>query len=544
MADESQVVRSIDWKSVFPFTLIFRSFRVAIHPSKLVLALAAIFLIFVGGWVLDSLTHSKYQAVRGELGLYESSSGTQDFLAERDARLTQTEASLTTYYTRFNLPEANRSLDDVEWMVKDAAEKKIDAIKKVYDEKKEPSDSDKAARNEGIKAAYVQADELLGELRRSHEPVGLFDTYISYNIAAMNQLVGAVLDGNWLGSSGVLRSLERIVIVAPSWAIRHHPIFFIVFFLFKLAVWAIFGGAIARIAAVHVAREEKISIRQALRFSTAKFLSFFSAPLIPLIIIIALALAIAVGGFLSVIPFVGPIVVGVGFFLLILAGFIVALVTVGYIGGSSMMYPTVAVEGSDSFDAISRSFSYLYARPWRLAFYSIIGLIYGTICYMFVRLFVFIVLSVTQYFGQMLIFTETKTGVNAFDAMWGGPSAAATLSYVPDYYALGPGQSVGAFFICLWTSIVVGLLGAFAISMYFSVSTIIYMLLRHEVDATELDDVYIDQPDEEFADTAPATASVTAPAAAAAETPAAITAPAEPAPPAEPPQEQGPAQGS
>ena len=81
--------------------------------------------------------------------------------------------------------------------------------------------------------------------------------------------------------------------------------------LVALQLPSIFGGAIARIAAVHVARDEKISIRQALRFSTSKFLSFLSAPIIPLLIIVAVGLVIAVGGFLCNIPFIGPIVVGV-----------------------------------------------------------------------------------------------------------------------------------------------------------------------------------------------------------------------------------------
>ena len=40
-------------------------------------------------------------------------------------------------------------------------------------------------------------------------------------------------------------------------------------------------------------------------------------------------------------------------------------------------------------------------------------------------------------------------------------------------------------------------------SFYFSANTIIYFLMRHEVDATELDDVYLEQADDEFAETAP-----------------------------------------
>ena len=46
MADEplssSQplVLRGINWRETFPFTHIFRGFRIAIHPSKLMLGLA------------------------------------------------------------------------------------------------------------------------------------------------------------------------------------------------------------------------------------------------------------------------------------------------------------------------------------------------------------------------------------------------------------------------------------------------------------------------------------------------------------------------
>src|SRR3989440_5840949 len=56
----------------------------------------------------------------------------------------------------------------------------------------------------------------------------------------------------------------------------------------------------------------------------------------------------------------------------------------------------------------------------------------------------------------------------------------------------------------VWVYLAIGLLGAFAISFYFSANTIIYFLMRHEVDATELDDVYLEQSDDEFAEPAPA----------------------------------------
>src|SRR5438552_15261023 len=70
MADESHVIRGIDWKAAFPFTQIFRSFRIAIHPSKIILALLAMLLIWAGGAFLDWVWPARYSAVPSELTLY------------------------------------------------------------------------------------------------------------------------------------------------------------------------------------------------------------------------------------------------------------------------------------------------------------------------------------------------------------------------------------------------------------------------------------------------------------------------------------------
>ena len=67
MADEPLVVRGIDWKATFPFVSLFRGFRVAIHPSKLILALVALMLIYFGGKVLDGIWPRDYRAVPAEL---------------------------------------------------------------------------------------------------------------------------------------------------------------------------------------------------------------------------------------------------------------------------------------------------------------------------------------------------------------------------------------------------------------------------------------------------------------------------------------------
>src|SRR6478672_2746132 len=66
MADEAFTVRSIDWRELFPFTNLFRAFRVAIHPSKLIIALVALAALWIGGLVLDGLWPKSYMATPAE----------------------------------------------------------------------------------------------------------------------------------------------------------------------------------------------------------------------------------------------------------------------------------------------------------------------------------------------------------------------------------------------------------------------------------------------------------------------------------------------
>src|SRR5687768_16966534 len=71
MADESSVLRGINWREAFPFAHLFRAFRIAIHPSKLVLGLVLLLSLYAGGRILDGLWPARHLAVPGEVFLYE-----------------------------------------------------------------------------------------------------------------------------------------------------------------------------------------------------------------------------------------------------------------------------------------------------------------------------------------------------------------------------------------------------------------------------------------------------------------------------------------
>jgi hypothetical protein len=126
-----------------------------------------------------------------------------------------------------------------------------------------------------------------------------------------------------------------------------------------------------------------------------------------------------------------------------------------------------------------------------------------------VRYFILLVLGLTHTFVNAGIIRTAPSAGPLLPAMWPNPMTAPTLSYQIDYLTLGFGDDITATLMALWIYLTISVLAAFAISFYFSANTIIYMLMRHEVDATELDDVYVEQTDEDFAESATVTATVT-----------------------------------
>ncbi|HEX8525142.1 MAG TPA: hypothetical protein VF669_23025 [Tepidisphaeraceae bacterium] len=541
MAEEARV-SGINWRETFPFTNLFRSFRIAVHPSKLALGLVALICLYVSGRVLDQVWPVQHRAVPGEPIIYAQEGGKENGNIFRAARLSQ-RREIEEEYAR-SLISLGVTGDEAK--ARDAARRAdlIDAAEgKVLQERtgrvsRADQDFSNAVANAGktqdaglrkqqvreahitrdaaVRTAYADANLALQPAYRARGS-GLFKELFDYETAQVVGVVNGVRDANWLGGmrhdtpQGVIKSVINFFTVGPMWLFWHHSVFFLIYGIIFLTVWAIFGGAIARIAAVQVARDEKLSVRAALAFSGSKFLSFVSAPLIPILIILLVGLLPYVAGLLSSIPYVGPVfylAMSALFVLLLAAGFVMTLVLIGLIAGLNLMYPTIAVEGSDSFDAISRSFSYVYARPWRMLWYTAVAVVYGALTYLFVRLFIYLMLALTHRFVNAGMYAHAPSTNLLWPTMWRGPSGAAQLSYEPNWLALRWDQDLAAFFIAFWVYLLISVLGAFAISFYFTSNTIIYYLMRREVDATEMDDVYLEQSDEDFGESAPVTASV------------------------------------
>ena len=514
-------VRGIDYKATFPFVHLFKGFRLAIDPSKIFLALVLLLLVYGGGRLMDAVWPTKHKAIHNEIGLYTAEP--LDFDRARDDLIKTREDRVKAQLTALGHPN---DPPDFKHHAEALREKRDARIKAIDDQYRNIKSGDpefvtrqKRERDEAERAAHIEyASDIVDA--KALQPEGLFIHFLKYEVDTLNGVAGSAVN---FDVPMVVNGLSRFFFTAPAWAFREHGVFFAIFFAWLLLLWSIFGGALARIAAVQVARDEKISVRQSLRFSTGKVLSFVFAPLIPLIIIAVLGLLLAVASILISVPGISgvwSIVVGAGFFLALLAGLVMMLTAVGLIGGGHLMYPTIAAEGSDSFDAVSRSFSYLYARPWQLGFYALVSLIYGAITYLVVRLALFILLLLVHGSVSLLQWDHAADGTPIIDAMWPRPGNFMDLEFETRYAALGPVQSIGAALMACWVYFAISMLGAYVISLYSSSSTLIYFLLRRDVDATDLDEVYLEPNDEELTEAAVTTEATLSP-----ETPP----PAEPA---------------
>ena len=263
----------------------------------------------------------------------------------------------------------------------------------------------------------------------------------------------------------------------------------IIFSTIKLAVLSVAGGSLCRIAALQFARNEKCGLVESIRFSVRKFTSFFTAPLVPAAVIAFIGIFLFLIGLMGNIPVIGELLVALSIPLSLIIGAVITIIAVGTVAGLNLMFPAVAYDGSDCFHAISRSFSYVYSRPWRMGFYTAVAAVYGSICYVFVRLFAFLLLLTSRSFLRLGVWVENSKDVNKLAAIWPVPRFMNFLD-TSAFATTGFSESIAAFVVHLAVLMVLGLVVSFIISFYFSANTIIYSLMREKVDGTALDDIY------------------------------------------------------
>jgi hypothetical protein len=316
---------------------------------------------------------------------------------------------------------------------------------------------------------------------------GVFDTEWRFLQKQLDSSISPFLQFN----IAELLKIANNCIIAVRWSFIYHPLYAVIFAVLKLGALAIAGGAICRISSLQFAKGEKPGLFEAIGFSSGKFLSFFAAPLVPLGIIFIMGILISIIGLITNIPVAGPPVLGILMPVALLFGFLATIIVFGTAAGFGLMFPVIAYEGSDCFDSTSRSFSYLFARPWRTLFYDFLAFVYGFICFLFVWFFAYLMLVITRSFLKITIFTASSDGVqNTLSTLW--PSLSFT--NFTNFSNANPhniSESIGAVLILINLLIVSGFVLSFLTSYFFTVNSIIYALIRKHVDQIDTSDIYV-----------------------------------------------------
>ena len=268
-------------------------------------------------------------------------------------------------------------------------------------------------------------------------------------------------------------------------------------FIWALIVWSLVGGALCRMNALQFARRKRIGIRAAFVFSRRQFTGYLVAALVPLsTAVILLGVHWLLRYLDSLAPSVNGVVLGLGWFFVLFTSFLMGVLLLGLIIGWPLMIAAISSEDSDGFDGLSRSFGYLFDRPWQASVFAISSLP----VFMASRILVATLIGLTVSLAANVVDQEEDSKM--LDVRLAIPLLNSPAGDVADQMertlsgesCISLSGSMQEFAIFAWTCIPALLYVGFGPSFFWSATTVSYFLLRQSDDGTPLDSV-VDWPE-------------------------------------------------
>ena len=228
--------------------------------------------------------------------------------------------------------------------------------------------------------------------------------------------------------------------------------------LLAIAIWSLAGTILCRRSATLFVGNDESTIRSAIKYSLFRYRASAVAPLIPLFTALLIGLLIAGIGFFGRLPFLGFVWLTVASPVVMVLGFAIAFLLLVSAMGWPLMVAAVATDDCDSFGALSRAYSCLTGRPWHAFGFGLISLLIGIILMAIVKLFI-----ETTFFCAI--------------------SCAG--------FGSGDDQARSSLLFPL-TSLSHIVLSGVGISFFWTATTVVYLLLRQEVDRMPLERLSLD----------------------------------------------------
>lgn len=182
------------------------------------------------------------------------------------------------------------------------------------------------------------------------------------------------------------------------------------------------------------------------------------------------------------------------------------------------MWATVSVEGTDAFDALSRSYAYTYHRPWRLLWYVLFAGFLAVTSMFAVKLFASSAVALGNWsiaWGlgpeKMQAVVSPRPSSASVDvvepvtpAVTNAPPAGAETKEPPaaaaaptaEPVAVGKLETATAAIIRFWKLVVALLVAGYQVGFLWVSAVGIYLLLRRDIDGVQMDEVFVEQTEE------------------------------------------------
>ena len=287
--------------------------------------------------------------------------------------------------------------------------------------------------------------------------------------------------------------------------------------IWELLVWGLIGGAITRIAALKFTRDEAPGLVASLKHAAAKLPSYSLPPLIALAGAAVFAVQLALLGLLMQID-VFALLAALTWPFVLMLGLLMAILLLGALIGWPLMWATISVEGTDAFDALSRSYAYTYQRPWRLLWYVLFVGLLAVVSMFVVKVFAISAIALGDWsvdwgLDEPTMQTVVKPIATPADIDTEAPPAIPDVDMDIPPAPLPGDEDVDATqvesrppgrlltwarnAIYFWKSLMAALAAGYQAGFLWVSAVGVYLLLRRDIDGVQTSEVYIDQ-DEQY----------------------------------------------
>lgn len=253
--------------------------------------------------------------------------------------------------------------------------------------------------------------------------------------------------------------------------------------LWTMVVWSFAGLGICRVALLRLTRGEHAGLDDAFEFAVVNWTTAFGSIVAPLLAVVVLCIPTFILGLLMGLD-IGVLLVGLLWFIVIGISILMSILLLGLCFGWPLMVASIACESQNSFDSITRSFAYVFQRPFHYLFYALLAIFFGGVAWVIVSSLADGVVALTYW---SVSWGANLFGGNRLDELVMGLPRDADGNVTEPSTMFQAGRSA----INFWNAVIKSLAAAFLHGLFWCLTSAIYLLLRKDVDQTEMDEIYL-----------------------------------------------------